>query len=242
MDRFYFHLFDRSDAEIIIEGNEAHHIIIVARKGVGDKIEVSNGKGEIRECEIVSIKKKQVVCRVLNRIHLEKGKPQFNFLVPVLKSPNRFEFMLEKLTELGVNEIIPFVSENSLKVSDKNVRWKKVLISAMKQSQVDLLPQLRTLSDFNQVVNQIDLTNSLIYYGDVEGINPSQLMSSQQIPKVDSIYLVVGPEGDFSKKERELLLSLSSTPVKLSMNRLRSETAAIVLMSLIKNLQKEAVE
>ncbi|MBU2445631.1 MAG: 16S rRNA (uracil(1498)-N(3))-methyltransferase [Bacteroidetes bacterium] len=240
MNRFYFPTLNYSDSEIIVEGDEAHHIISVMRKSTGEMIEVSDGEGQIIECEIISIKKKQVFCRVLNRFHLDKEKPQFKFLVPVLKNPNRFEFMLEKLTELGVHEIIPFVSENSMRVSDKNSRWKKVLISAMKQSHVDFLPNLHLLSNFNEIITQINLSNSLIFHGDVEGEHPGELRLQKKISETESIYLAIGPEGDFSEEEKKILRSINSIPVKLSNNRLRSETAAIALMTLIKNLKPEA--
>lgn len=240
MDRFYFSLLDNSSAEIIIDGNEAHHIISVMRKNPGEVIEVSNGEGQIVECEIIRIEKRQVVCRVLNRIQLGREKSQFKFLMPVLKNPNRFEFMLEKLTELGVHEIIPFVSDNSMKVSDKNERWKKVLISAMKQSHVDFLPNLHPLSNFNEIITQIDLSGSLIFHGDFDGKHPGELRLQRKIAETESIYLVIGPEGDFSEGEKKILRSINSIPVKLSDNRLRSETAAIALMTLIKNLKPEA--
>lgn len=240
MNRFYYPSLNNSDSEITVEGDEAHHIINVMRKSTGDRIEISDGKGQIIECEIISIKKEQVVCQALDKKVLEKVIPQFKFLVPVLKNPNRFEFMLEKLTELGVHDIIPFISENSMKVSDKNSRWKKVLISAMKQSHVDFLPNLHLLSNFNEIITQINLSNSLIFHGDVEGEHPSELRPPQKFSEAESIYLAIGPEGDFSEEEKKILRSINSIPVKLSNNRLRSETAAIALMTLIKNLKPEA--
>lgn len=240
MDRFYFPTLDISSTEIIIDGVEAHHIISVMRKTPGEVIEISNGEGQIIECEIIRIEKRHVGCRVLNRVHLEKEKPQFKFIVPVLKNPNRFEFMLEKLTELGVHVVIPFVSENSMKVSDKKERWNKVLISAMKQSHVDFIPNLHPLSNFTEIITQIDLSGSLIFHGDFEGKQPGELRLQSKIAETESIYLVIGPEGDFSEGEKKILRSIKSIPVKLSNNRLRSETAAIALMTLIRNMKPEA--
>lgn len=238
MGRFYFPNLEITQDKFFIEGEEAHHITGVMRKNIGDRVEITNGEGLTCECELIAIKKFSVECSTISRTIVKKKKPQFYFLIPVIKNPSRFEFMLEKLTELGVNQIIPFISEKSLKVSDKHERWTKVLISAMKQSHEPFLPVLHSMINFDEGIDNLKRGNSVIFHGDFEGETLEHLISVKNIFSADSVYLIVGPEGDFSEREKETLSRLDSIPVKLSDNRLRSETAAITLLSLIKNLFK----
>jgi len=204
--------------------DESHHIIRVLRKQVGDQIKITNGKGDAFKAIITNFKSKQ--CQVKIQSHYdEKPLPyQLHIGIAPPKKSDRFEYFLEKATEIGITEITPLICENSERKRLNTKRCDKILQSAMKQSQRLFLPKLNPLtpvqdffkmdfSDYNKMIAHCE-KNSKTYISD-------QLKHSKKH------CILIGPEGDFSHNEIETAQKLNFTPISLGEKRLRTETAGL---------------
>jgi len=140
------------------------------------------------------------------------------------KMNDRYEWFLEKATEIGIDSITPIICDHSERKVIKTERFDKILQSAMKQSLSYYLPTLHPLISFKEFIKQ-DFSDQL-FIAHCEDTERKSLKQALQ-PKQDVIILI-GPEGDFSTKEIELAIAKSFSPVTLGNTRLRTETAAIV--------------
>ncbi len=237
MDLFYHKSLENDSKSLKFVEDEFHHITKVMRYKEGDKILISNGRGLIAEAIIVRVSKSDCECEIFEIKSFIPPEKNFLALVPILKNLERFEFALEKLTEIGVNEIIPYYSERSVRKNFRFDRAEKILISALKQSQNPFLPQLKELISFDKFLDLIDST-SLIIFGEYKGANIKEIANQINLNQFSNIIITVGPEGDFSERELELLKSKDGIAVNLGENRLRSETAIIYLLAQLKLLLK----
>lgn len=229
MDLFFHPELEETTKHLKFEGEEFHHITRVMRYVTGQEFSVTNGKGLIANAKLLEISKSNCVCEVIEIKSFPKRKENLIALVPILKNLERFEFAIEKLTELGVNEIVPYYSERSVKKNFRFERSQKILISAIKQSFNPYLPKLRELTLFDKYFENVN-QNDLILYGNPEGKTLIQLMNSIDLSISQNIIITVGPEGDFTEQEIEILKSKNGIAVNLGNNRLRSETAIISLL------------
>ncbi|MFT4661138.1 MAG: 16S rRNA (uracil1498-N3)-methyltransferase, partial [Patiriisocius sp.] len=120
--------------EFLLDAEESHHLIKVLRSNLGDEIKVTNGKGLLMIGDITNADKKKTVITLRKILEEKKIESQITIAISPTKSIDRFEWFLEKATEIGVERIIPFLCENSERRSIKNERLDKILVSAMKQS------------------------------------------------------------------------------------------------------------
>ncbi|MCX8057743.1 MAG: 16S rRNA (uracil(1498)-N(3))-methyltransferase [Ignavibacteria bacterium] len=238
MDLYFVQSLNESSKIISISGEEVHHIVKVKRYKAGDRIFLTNGCGLISEVELIKVTKDYCEVSVLAIQKFEKAKREIIALFPLLRNPERFEFGIEKLTELGISEIIPFYSKRTLKKKLKLERAQKILISAIKQSINPFLPKLHEPLSLEDALN-INFRNDLILFGNIEGERLSVVVNKFNLKSFEKIFLLVGPEGDFSEEELVLLKSKNACPVNLSKNRLRSETALICLLAQLKNFLDE---
>lgn len=208
--------------DYIIKGEEYNHLKKVLRKTIGDNIFIVDGNNYIYECTITEIKKDFIIAKI-NNINSHKNELDLNIhlAVALLKNPSRYDFIIEKATELGVKEIIPFISQYTISHNPKIERWTNIAISAMKQSQRAFLPKISECKKFNEVVN---LKADLKLIADIE----SQELKVNNIDTPHDILIIIGPEGGFSDNEILTAISLGFKKFKLSNTRLRSETAAII--------------
>jgi 16S rRNA (uracil1498-N3)-methyltransferase len=210
-------------SKIIIEGEECKHIKNVMRHSPGDEIYVTNGKGKISLSEILTIDKSVIETLVKQEFIYKDENQNLTFCLPKLKNHDRFEFALEKCTELGITKFIVFDSVRSVSKGNKLERWQKILLAAMKQSLRSFLPQIELLS-----MNDIAERNGekIIFEQ-----NSDRYFSKSLIDKNKDYYFIFGPEGGFDDKEFKFLSS--AVKFKLAENRLRSETAIIKCASLL---------
>lgn len=233
MELFYLPELSEDKINFKITGDEFHHLSKVLRAKIGDEIFVTNGKGLIAEAKLIKISRNDCEVELIKFQKFERRKTQLIALLPILKQEERFEFALEKLTELGIDEIQPFISERTVKKSFRFERSKRILISALKQSLNPFLPELRTSIKFEQFISDLQL-NDFVLYGDDEGINILEIQNQLLRSDIKRIILTVGPEGAFTNDELNLLRKTNSVPIKLGEFRLRSETAIISLASQLK--------
>ena len=225
---FYITEFDPSKKEIVLDEDTSKHIVQVLRMKEGEQLNLTDGKGDLIMTEITDAHKKHCKVKIQDTRHKEQGGRKITIAISLLKNTNRFEWFLEKATEIGVSEIIPLICERTEKEKFRLERMNGILISAMLQSQQCWLPKLHERQDFNQSIKQSNQQQKFIAHC-AEG-NKSQLTNN---PINQSTIVLIGPEGDFTKDEIDLALQNNFIPVSLGETRLRVETAGVVAATLL---------
>ena len=204
--------------------DEVHHIVKVLRMNDGDEICITDGKGKSARGKLL-LKGKKAEVEILE-LFPEKPLPErtLHIAIAPTKSLERFEFFLEKSVELGVSEVTPLLSVNSERKNLNSEKMQKQLESACKQSLRTLFPTLNLLMSLNNFMKENAGKKLFVAhcYQEYIKIPLKEVFENQK-----NITILIGPEGDFSKHELELLFSQGATGVDLGKNRLRTETAGI---------------
>lgn len=231
---FYISKFDPSQKEFVLDEDNSRHIVQVLRMKEGEKINLTDGEGNLITAEIINAHKKHCEVKVEGIKHKAQGTRKISIAISILKNPGRFEWFLEKATEIGVSEIIPLICERTEKQKFRFERMQSILISAMLQSQQCWLPILHEPKQFNdEFINQFDHQIKFIAHCDEGSKKPISQFPDHQS---QNSLILIGPEGDFTKDEIELALQNDFIPVSLGKTRLRSETAGVVAIALLRNL------
>lgn len=209
---------------------EARHAIKVLRAKVGDSFLLTNGKGQSAEAKVLDIGKRDCTLQVGELQSHSASTPSLKMLVCPTKHTDRFEWFLEKAVEIGVNEIIPVWSKRSERKVEKHERWKKVLVSALKQSQRFWLPKLHNAVTFQEVIESGVVGNNLLVAHCMDAVeSKSHMLKSLQAG--EDACVAIGPEGDFTEEEVAIMLNSGAKEISLGESRLRTETAAIVAVT-----------
>ena len=204
--------------------SESKHIAKVLRLKVGDKLYLTDGKGFFYEAEISEISKKKCAVHILKKEQQQKHDYYLHIAISPTKNNDRFEWFLEKATEIGIDEITPLLTKNSERKKIKLERFKKVIESAMKQSHKAYHPIINELTNFDDFIGQeqnYDIKLMAHCY------DAEKLSLKKSVSEKESILIMIGPEGDFTMQEVELALKKGITPLSLGEYRLRTETAGI---------------
>jgi 16S rRNA (uracil1498-N3)-methyltransferase len=204
--------------------DESRHIVKVLRKKTGDLLNITNGKGYLFEAELTIADQKNCVVNILNTTHQAPKNYQLHLAVAPTKMNDRYEWFLEKATEIGVTSITPIICDHSERKVVKIERFDKIIQSAMKQSLSCYYPILNAPITFKDYINQN--FDGDTYIAHCEETDKKSL-KSQVLPN-KKITILIGPEGDFSVKEIKMAIQNKFIPVTLGETRLRTETAAIV--------------
>lgn len=202
---------------------EAKHAIRVLRLKKGDPILLNNGCGKIFNAEIAEDSKNHCIVKINGTFLEQQEKVKLHMLVAPTKNIERFEWFLEKATEIGISSITPIITQNSERTVIKPERLEKILIAAIKQSHRAILPALKPMCH---------LKNLNEFQGDVfiahckEDNEKADLKNALKGGNESTI--LIGPEGDFTQEEIQLCKSRGAVAVNLSGARLRTETAALV--------------
>ncbi|NJB70318.1 16S rRNA (uracil1498-N3)-methyltransferase [Saonia flava] len=224
MQLFYNPDIDNSANQFVFPVEESKHIVKVLRKVEGDKLHVTNGKGFLYTVEILLANPKK--CKV-SIVDTEKEHPKMYWLhmaVAPTKMNDRYEWFLEKATEIGVNEITPIICDHSERKVIKKERMEKVIQAAMKQSQRSFLPKLNDAIPYSEFMSQEK--KGLLFIAHCE--NEEKLELKRRVAADKDVTILIGPEGDFSSSEINTAYEKGFIPVSLGQYRLRTETAAIV--------------
>lgn len=225
-----------------IEGEEFHHLVRVSRKRIGELIYLLDGSGKIYTAKIIGITRDRAECEIIGEEFMKGGlDADIAIAQAFLKSPERFEFAIEKLTELGVKRIIPTVTERVVPVKDpkdispnKIDRWKKIIVSACKQSNRALLPELCEPVDFKKFVHEFKEYERKIILHESDVCKRVLLWNYlEDLRNVKSILVATGPEGGFTDEEIKIALEFGFDVVSLGERRLRSETASVVSVGVL---------
>ena len=229
---FYIPGMDPNHKEIELNEDSSKHIIQVLRMRTGEMIHLTDGRGHLLTAAISKEHKRH--CRVtVDAVKFEEppGK-KIAIGISLVKNAARFEWFLEKATEIGVQEIIPMICARTEKTSFRLDRMQGICTSAMLQSQQVWLPKLSEPVQFMAAVSTGGATQKFIAY-----CEDSDERTNITAHKINGPVLVlVGPEGDFTREEISLALDNNFIPVTLGANRLRTETAGVVAAALLANL------
>ena len=216
---------------VTLDEDTSKHMVQVLRMQNGEQLQLTDGKGHLFTCEVTDNNRKRCSVAILNTHHSPLTTHHVSIAISLLKNTSRFEWFLEKATEIGVTGIIPLICERTEKTAFKFERLNSILISAMLQSQQTFLPVLHEPVKFDKLATaQFENTVRFIAHCE-EGKTKQPLHSlrTAQYPiPIGSPLILIGPEGDFTPQEIELALQNGFTPVSLGNTRLRSETAGMV--------------
>lgn len=208
-----------------LDAAESKHLLRVLRKRVGDQIFVTNGKGYIFSCTLADEHLPGCSLRIIARNEGADAKEYgLHIAVSMLKNPARFEWFLEKATEIGVQTITPLICQRTEKQHFKPERFQNMLISAMKQSGRSRLPVLHAPTSLAALLRE-HTPSVQAYIGWCDDA-PKPLLKSLIHPARNALILI-GPEGDFTEQEVNLAIASGAQAVSLGDSRLRTETAAI---------------
>jgi 16S rRNA (uracil1498-N3)-methyltransferase len=218
-----FYTPDITEPIYVLPQAESKHAIKVLRLNEGAVIQLFDGKGSIYNCEISIADAKRCEVKILTKKFVEPQKPSLHIAIAPTKNNDRFEWFLEKATEIGISEITPLLCQQSERKKIKLERFEKILIAAMKQSKQAYLPKLNELTKFSDFIKNNSSEQQLMAH--CEQTDKKQLNTALKLGK--NTIILIGPEGDFSKAEIELALKNNFKPVALGNSRLRTETAGI---------------
>jgi 16S rRNA (uracil1498-N3)-methyltransferase len=224
MQLFYNPDILETTTEFTFSKDESKHIVKVLRKSVGDILHITNGNGWLFDAKISSADIKKCQANISNAQKQPKRNYRLHLAVAPTKMNDRFEWFLEKATEIGIDSITPILCDHSERKVIKLDRFEKIVQSAMKQSLQCYLPTINELTPFNSFINQ-DF-NGQLFIAHCEETDRKSLKTELR-PNKD-ITILIGPEGDFSVKEIEMALQQNFIPVTLGNTRLRTETATVV--------------
>lgn len=229
MEYFYTPPRHIADGHVFIDGEEHAHLVHVMRRKVGDHIRVVDGMGTAHDVTLIEVERRFARGKISGTMerHREPGV-DLTLAVGILKNPSRFDFLVEKVTELGVREIVPMMTERSIPHHAKSDRWQKLALAAMKQSGRAFLPPVRQLSTIEEIAGSSNHAARFIAH---EQANAESRLALP--PESGSVLLLIGPEGGFTGAEVQACESFGCQPVSLGVRRLRTETAAIVGAALI---------
>jgi 16S rRNA (uracil1498-N3)-methyltransferase len=215
---------------------ESRHCAKVLRHNVGDTINVIDGCGSLLECRIIECGKK-VVCSV-ESVKENFGTHNYHLTMAVCPTKNidRYEWFLEKATEMGIDEVVPVIGEHSERRVIKPERLEKILVSAAKQSLKGAIPVLRDAVSVKQFIKECAAAEGvklIAYCGEQEKVTLAQAVQKAVAanPGAPRITILIGPEGDFSPAEVEAAIGAGFSPLTLGDSRLRTETAAVAAVA-----------
>ncbi len=223
-DHLYYLPTPSGDLATLSE-EESHHLIAVMRGRVGDRIRLTDGKGVFYDAEVVETAKRSAVVRLLASHSAAPPLSRLHIGIAPTKQIDRFEWFLEKATELGVHAITPLLCSRSERTALRIERLEKRLIAALKQSQQAWLPRLLPLTPVAEVIRRAEEPVCAIAWC---GDTPRTALAQLWRPRTDTIVLI-GPEGDFTTEEVALAQAQGFTPIHLGQARLRTETAGLLV-------------
>lgn len=231
---FYIEQFDLGSKEIVLDEETSYHIVQVLRMKPEEKLQLTDGKGNLATGSILGCHKKHCTIQIEDTRHKEPGTRKISIAISLIKNTSRFEWFLEKVTEIGVTEIIPLICDRTIKEKFRFDRMKGICVSAMLQSQQTWLPILHEPVAFDLLFKMEEVATAsqkfIAHCVEGERHHMGQLVD----PSLASQIILIGPEGDFSPAEIDLATRMNFVPVSLGETRLRTETAGVVAATLLR--------
>jgi len=218
------------DLDLILE-EDAHYLKNVMRLKEGDNVFLFNSQDGEFEGRIVSSDKNNTKVKLVAKIKNIGKQSKISLIFSLIKS-SKLDYLIQKCTEVGVKEFIPVISEKSVAKNLNVKRIEKIIKESCEQSNQLFLPVIHEIEKLERKLKSFD-KNSTIFFADINSPNKN-IDEVLKDNKNNKIFLLIGPEGDFSLKERDLLSKMSNcVPISLGQNILRSETAAVAGLVLL---------
>ena len=231
---FYISEYNPSQKQIVLDEDTSKHIVQVLRMRKGERLNLTDGKGNLLSAEITDDHKKHCSVEIIDSRLTIHDSRTITIAISLLKNSNRFEWFLEKATEIGVHEIIPLSCKRTEKQKFREDRMQNILISAMLQSQQCWLPVLHKPIDYEFIFRQEEIIHTsqkfIAHCIEEEKRNLADLVNET----ISSQVILIGPEGDFTNEEVQLAIYNHFDAVSLGDTRLRAETAGIVAATILK--------
>ncbi len=224
----FFSTFSQTDNEIIVNENDSRHILKSYRKGIGDVLNFTNGNGLLAECKIIE-KGKKIKVKIVKLLNKKPDKVSIHIAISPLKNPSRFEWFVEKATEIGIKEITPIITKYSEKKKVNHERLERITISSLKQSNQLFKPKINNTEKFSDFLKNNSDQKIMA------NLKTKNILKKESINS-NKICLIIGPEGGFSEDEIQLAKDNKITEISFGKNRLRSETAAIYGLSILRSI------
>lgn len=224
------HLFYQTNPfQSFLEKEEALHCIKVLRQRPGSTIGVIDGKGTLIKGVVSTIDRKTVSYNIVEVMKFDPPENSLNMAICPTRKAERNEWMVEKMTEVGVQAIQFIVSDHTHHETLKRVvnieRLNRIALSAMKQSQQYFLPEINIFHSFDAYLAQVVTPERYIAYVSEDNSTPHLF---EKVTGTQSVHILIGPEGDFTDNEIEKAVNAGFEPISLGTTRLRTETAALI--------------
>jgi 16S rRNA (uracil1498-N3)-methyltransferase len=220
-----------------VEGQEVKHIRKVLRLKEGDEITVFDGLGKELKGTIVEEGLSSVAIRIEHVISSRKDSPLEVTLAQSLLKGEKMDYLIQKATELGVQDIIPFISSRSVPFLEKSKRlrrhhrWEKIAVEASKQCGRTIIPKIEPVQDFSEMLRGAAQNALRLILWEKEGMKLKEILGRSK--ERQEFFFVVGPEGGFSQREIEEGKRAGFIPVTLGERILRAETASLCFLSIL---------
>lgn len=233
MQLFYSANF--SEKNCLLDEIESRHCVKVLRHKEGQNINITNGKGAIFEAKILNPDPKGIVLEIITKKEIPQKNHKIHIAIAPTKSIDRFEWFLEKTTEIGIDIITPILCHRTERTKINMERMEKILVAAMKQSNRTYLPFIEHPTKFEEIATKpSDTFEKFIAHYTPENKNLKDLY-----PKNKNVLILIGPEGDFTEDEIRIAKENNFASVNLSDARLRTETAGVVACSIINQINEK---
>ena len=234
MNIFYSNNINKSTKKVIILDQENSHLIKVLRKKTGDNVNITDGKGFLYSCSIIESHKNKSILEIENAVEFKNESPKLKVAISLTKNKERFEWFLEKATEIGINEITPIICRYSERNKINLERSIKILISSMKQSLRYRLPIINKPVNFKDYITSKSKNNDNSFI--TTCLNSDISLLKKKLIKGNDSEIMIGPEGGFSQNELDLAKKAKFVPVSLGEARLRTETAGVMVCSIFSTI------
>ena len=227
---FYKENIDDVHKALMLDEETSKHVVQVLRMKSGEVLRITNGNGQLLAAEIIKDHKKNCEVKIIESKFIAMSTRNISIGISLLKNTSRFEWFLEKATEIGIREIIPMICERTEKQHFRYDRMKNICVSAMLQSQQVWLPKLREPIKFTTLFKDLSHKQRLIAHCTDE---EKRSLSSVIDHGVGSTLILIGPEGDFTNEEIGIADKNDFRSVSLGPTRLRAETAGVVAAAVL---------
>lgn len=239
MHHFFVSPQSVGEEKIVITGSDVNHIKNALRMKPGETLRISDGLGTDYLCRIECMEDSQVEVSIMEKI--DSGElPVRIYLFQGLPKSDKMELIIQKAVELGAYAIIPTATKNAVvkldgkKEKSKLDRWQAIAESAAKQSKRGIIPQIERVMSFKEALQFASgLDEIWIPYENESGMENTRKALEQIGPETGSVGIFIGPEGGFDEKEIDLAREMGAAPISLGKRILRTETAAIAVLSLV---------
>lgn len=233
---FYTDEIKTSATQFVLNEETSRHVAQVLRMQHGEHLLLTDGNGNLFNAEIIDDSRKKCAVKILSVSTKPPPTKKNTVAISLVKNSTRFEWFIEKATEIGINEIVPLLCIRTEKQHFRRDRMKSILTSSMLQSQQSWLPQLHEPVKYNEYLKYVkESTDVQKFIAHCEEENFKEQLANSILTNSTARLILIGPEGDFTKEEIAEALQNNFLPVSLGNTRLRTETAGVVAATLLCN-------